>query len=85
MLGARAALPFSTASTVKTTSAATDTTDICIVGCGPVGMVLATMLQNRFGRKCIVLERADQLQNHPKAHYLGFRTCEILGDLDPRL
>ena len=59
-------------------------TDICIVGCGPVGMTLALIL-NKFNKRCLILERDSQLQNHPKAHYLGFRTCEILSDLDPSL
>ena len=31
------------------------------------------------------MERASKLQDHPKAHYLGFRTCEILSDLDPQI
>ena len=60
-------------------------TDVCIVGGGPVGMVLASMLSNKFNRECLILEKADKLQDHPKAHYLGFRTCEILSELDPSL
>ena len=48
-------------------------------------MVLASILSNKFNRDCVILERANELQDHPKAHYLGFRTCEILSDLDPRL
>ena len=45
-----------------------------------MGMVLSRML-NRFNVKTIVLEKRSSLQNHPKAHYLSFRTCEILEDL----
>jgi len=29
----------------------------------------------------IVIEQSQALQDHPKAHYLSFRTCEILEDL----
>ena len=31
-------------------------TDICIVGCGPVGMTLALIL-NKFNKRCLILER----------------------------
>ena len=59
-------------------------TEVCIVGCGPVGMVLATIL-SKFNTHCMILEKNAQLSDHPKAHYLSFRTCEILADLDPSL
>ena len=55
-------------------------TDVCIVGSGPVGMVLSRML-TKFNVSNVVLEQSAALQNHPKAHYLSFRTCEILEDL----
>ena len=73
------------AAQTKNKSAVKKEVDICIVGCGPVGIVLATILRNKFHRSCMILERASKLQDHPKAHYLGFRTCEILSDLDPRI
>mgnify|MGYP002174756800 CR=1 FL=1 len=43
-------------------------------------MVLSLML-SKFGISSAVLERSKQLQTHPKAHYLSFRTCEVLSDL----
>lgn len=43
-------------------------------------MVLSKML-SKLGVDNVIIERQKQLQNHPKAHYLGFRTCEILSDL----
>ena len=55
-------------------------TDVCIVGSGPVGMVLSRMLA-KFNVPNVVLEQSPALQDHPKAHYLSFRTCEILEDL----
>jgi 2,4-dichlorophenol 6-monooxygenase len=55
-------------------------TQVCIVGSGPVGMVLSRML-SKFGIENRVLEKYPSLQNHPKAHYLSFRSCEILKDL----
>ena len=36
-------------------------TDVCIVGCGPVGMVLSAILQKKFDRRCLILERAKTL------------------------
>jgi 2-polyprenyl-6-methoxyphenol hydroxylase-like FAD-dependent oxidoreductase len=50
---------------------------VCIVGSGPVGMVLSRML-TRLNISNLVLEKYPSLQNHPKAHYLSFRSCEIL-------
>ena len=66
-------------------------TDVLIVGAGPVGMVLSSIL-NDFNVKNTIIERTaiaqtksddhnTMHQNHPKAHYLSFRTCEILKDL----
>jgi 2-polyprenyl-6-methoxyphenol hydroxylase-like FAD-dependent oxidoreductase len=65
-------------------------TKVCIVGSGPVGMVLSLML-NKFKIPNIILERSLSIScniqyilivlEHPKAHYLSFRTCEILKDL----
>ena len=59
-------------------------TDVCIVGGGPVGMTLVATLA-RFNKESVILERDHKMQDHPKAHYLSFRTCEILSDLDSRL
>ena len=56
------------------------TTDVCIVGAGPVGLVLSRML-TKFNINNTVIERYASHQDHPKAHYLSFRTCEILQDL----
>ena len=56
------------------------TTDVLIVGGGPSGMVLSSML-NHFGVSNLILERQNKVQDHPKAHYISFRTCEILKDL----
>ena len=47
-------------------------------------MTLAATL-SRFNKESIILEKGSKLQDHPKAHYLSFRTCEILSDLDPNL
>ena len=55
-------------------------TDVCIVGCGPVGMVLKLML-DKFDINSVIIERDQEMPQHPKAHYLSFRTCEILSDL----
>ena len=67
-----------------------------IVGGGPVGMALSTML-DKFQISNLILEQSENpwknrsegahtyfKQDHPKAHYLSFRTCEILSDLGIR-
>ena len=36
-----------------------DRTEVCVVGAGPAGLVLALLLQ-RSGISCIVLERLDE-------------------------
>jgi hypothetical protein len=36
---------------------------------------------SKFNVPNVVLEQSSSLQDHPKAHYLSFRTCEILEDL----
>jgi hypothetical protein len=36
---------------------------------------------SKFKVPNIVIEQSHALQDHPKAHYLSFRTCEILEDL----
>jgi 2-polyprenyl-6-methoxyphenol hydroxylase-like FAD-dependent oxidoreductase len=59
------------------------TAEVCIVGCGPVGMALKAML-DKFRVHSIIVEKHPSLQQHPKAHYLSFRTCEILSDLGMR-
>jgi hypothetical protein len=45
-------------------------------------MSLSRMLTG-LGTPNLVLEKYPSLQNHPKAHYLSFRSCEILQDLFP--
>ena len=69
---------------------------MCIIGGGPVGMVLSIML-DKFNVSNVVLEQSENpwqkksqgthsyfKQDHPKAHYLSFRTCEILSDIGIR-
>ena len=53
---------------------------VLIVGAGPVGMITSAMLTH-FKIDNAIIDRASHLQDHPKAHYISFRTCEILKDL----
>ena len=46
--------------------AAVATTDVAIIGAGPVGLTLALLLR-RLGVSSIVLERASRLTRHPQA------------------
>lgn len=52
-------------------------TDVLIVGGGPVGMLSAIYL-DLLGISSIVLERRHEISQHPKAHELSARSIEIL-------
>jgi 2-polyprenyl-6-methoxyphenol hydroxylase-like FAD-dependent oxidoreductase len=43
-------------------------------------MALKAVL-DKFRINSVIIERQKELQQHPKAHYLSFRSCEILKDL----
>ena len=43
--------------------------------------MLTSALLNHFKIENKLIERASQLQDHSKAHYISFRTCEILKDV----
>ena len=52
-------------------------TEVLIIGGGPSGMLSAIYL-NRLGISSIVLERQNEISEHPKAHELSARSIEIL-------
>ncbi|HWU79913.1 MAG TPA: FAD-dependent monooxygenase, partial [Caulobacter sp.] len=52
------------------------TTEVLVVGAGPVGLVLAGDLGWR-GRQCIVVERGDGVIGQPKMDQVGIRTMEF--------
>lgn len=53
---------------------------VLIIGAGPSGMVAALCLAKR-GVDCILVERREGLETHPKAHELSARSIEILHEL----
>lgn len=55
-------------------------TPVLVIGAGPSGMVAALCLAKR-GIDCIVVERRERLETHPKAHELSARSIEILHEL----
>lgn len=55
-------------------------TSVLVIGAGPSGMMAALCLAKR-GVDCILIERRDSLQTHPKAHELSARSIEILHEL----
>ncbi|MDC3980737.1 FAD-dependent monooxygenase [Polyangium jinanense] len=61
-------------------SARTVSTPVLIIGAGPSGMVSALCLAKR-GIDCILIERRQGLDTHPKAHELSARSIEILHEL----
>ncbi len=52
-------------------------TAVLIVGGGPTGLTAALAL-SRLGVPCVLVERRDGPDPHPKAHELGCRSVEIL-------
>jgi 2-polyprenyl-6-methoxyphenol hydroxylase-like FAD-dependent oxidoreductase len=50
---------------------------VFIVGCGPVGMAMALLL-DRFGIAFVGIERATGISDHPKARGADVRTMELL-------
>ncbi len=76
--------PYRTAderTTIETTMADTLTTQVAVVGGGPVGLFLGCSLA-LHGVECLVLERRSRPQPHPRAigiHPAGLRLFEHLG------
>ncbi|MFN2377612.1 MAG: FAD-dependent monooxygenase [Candidatus Binatia bacterium] len=54
--------------------------NVAIIGAGPVGLVLATLL-DRQGITSRVFERRPSLHRNPQAHVINTRTMEILREL----
>jgi flavin-dependent dehydrogenase len=51
--------------------------DVGIVGSGPVGLVLSSLLSH-YGVNHVLIERRLHPVVHPQAHFLNARTMEIL-------
>jgi 2-polyprenyl-6-methoxyphenol hydroxylase-like FAD-dependent oxidoreductase len=54
---------------------------VLIVGGGPVGLVLAILL-NKLGVKCSVLEKSNSYSRHPQAHFINYRSMEVLRKIE---
>ena len=52
-------------------------TSVCILGGGPVGLLLSSQLSS-YGIKHCVVERRLTPTQHPQAHFMNARTMEIL-------
>lgn len=51
--------------------------DVVIVGCGPVGMVLASLLANE-GARVLALEREEEIGHRPRARHLDGEAMRVL-------
>lgn len=58
----------------------TISTPVLVIGAGPSGMVSALCLARR-GIECVLIERSEKPELHPKAHELSARSIEILHEL----
>lgn len=50
---------------------------VCIIGGGPVGLLLSSQLSEYKIKHCLIERRAEPTQ-HPQAHFMNTRTMEIL-------
>ncbi len=57
-----------------------ETTDVAIIGAGPVGLTAAIMLQ-KLGVPCTVFETNRSTSFHPRGHVVNARSMEILRQL----
>ena len=51
--------------------------DVGIVGSGPVGLMLSSLL-NHYGIKNIIVDRRVDPVVHPQAHFINARSMEII-------
>ena len=58
-------------------------TSVCILGGGPVGLLLSSQL-SAYGIKHCIVERRSTPTHHPQAHFMNARTMEILQAHVPR-
>ena len=54
-----------------------ETVPVVIVGAGPTGITVATLLA-QYGIQCLVLERWDDVYPQPRAVHLDDEICRIL-------
>ncbi|KAM7276397.1 hypothetical protein ACFE04_018263 [Oxalis oulophora] len=54
---------------------------VLIVGGGPVGLVLAILL-NKQGIKCSTVEKTSRHSRHPQAHFINNRSMEVLRKIE---
>lgn len=59
------------------TSKTINSTSVCILGGGPVGLLLSSVLSS-YGVKHCIVERREVPTKHPQAHFMNARTMEIL-------
>lgn len=78
----RASKPGMRAATTSATRAA-PARPVLVVGGGPVGFSLFLLLA-KYGVKSLLVERGVVPTDHPQAHFVNYRTMEILRGLGPQ-
>ncbi len=50
---------------------------VCIIGCGPIGLVGALLLA-KFGIRSVLIERRDEVNTHPRSRFVDTNTMELM-------
>jgi FAD binding domain len=69
--------PICNANMTIVSSETVTSTPVCILGGGPVGLLLSSILSG-YGVKHCIIERREVPTKHPQAHFMNARTMEIL-------
>ncbi len=54
--------------------------DVCIIGCGPIGLTGALLL-SRLGIKPLLVERRAERNTHPRSRFVDTNTMELMREL----
>lgn len=53
--------------------------EVCVIGGGPVGLLMCNLLA-KYNVSCCIVEPREEPTQHPQAHFVNTRSMEILQD-----